>query len=73
MFEEKYPYIVAFVNTIGWMELGKVGNGGFLRIMGGEGLIWDDEEAESIEEALQSAEDYLKNDFGMEYGIVLEI
>ena len=69
MFGDNFPYLAAWVETIGWIEMGENEmTNSLLRILNEGGTVWSDEESGSIEEALIHGEEYLKSDFPEEFG-----
>lgn len=74
MFEKQYTYLSAWINTSGWIELGSDDHyDSLIRILNEGGMLWEEENAKSINEALKMAENYLKNQLPDEFGIELEI
>lgn len=74
MFEKNFPYISSWIYTSGWIEIGSDDySESMIRILNEGGMIWEDEESVSLNEALKRAEDYLKNQLPEEFGIELEI
>lgn len=76
MFDKNYPYLASWISTAGWVYLGSsydYNSWSWLRLFNDGGLVWQDEDSKSLEEALQNAESYLKNDLLNDFGIELEI
>ena len=74
MFEKDYPYVSAWVYTIGWIEMGSDNySNSMIRILNEGGLVWEDNKSQSIGEALKDAENYLKNQLPEDFGFELEI
>jgi len=74
MFEKKYPYISSWIITTGWIELGEDDHSSsWVRVLNEGGLLWEDNESKSLNEALQRTESYLKNELPKEFGFKLEV
>lgn len=59
MFEEKYPNIAAWIESYGWVELGKTDyNRPTVRVLDGGGMIWEsDKRYKSLDELLDDLEE----------------
>ena len=74
MFEQQYPYISSWIYSTGWIEFGADDySDSMMRILNEGGLVWEDNESGTIEEALKRAEAYLKNQLLEDFGFELEI
>lgn len=74
MFEKLYPYLSSWICTSGWVEIGEDEfSRSMIRIMNEGGLLWEDENSSTLDEALKRAEDFLKNELPNEFGFKLEI
>lgn len=72
MFEKNYPYCTAWINTVGWIELGADDESdSTIRILNEGGLVWENDSY--LGGALEAAEKYLKEKLPDEFGIELEI
>ena len=63
-FSKRYPRIAQWIDGRGWIEIGTdEENDSLIRLMDEGGLWWQsDDEIENIDEALQKAEDFLREE-----------
>jgi len=74
MFEKNYPYLATWAATQGRIEIGyEYETNSILRIIDEGGMVWEDEESNTIDEALKRGEKYLKTDLAKDFDIELEI
>ena len=60
-FSTLYPYLAWWVENHGYIQLGAGNeNEAFLTILDDGGVCWEDENSETIDQALKTAEKYLK-------------
>lgn len=59
---QRYPILTEWLDSGGWLEIGyEYNTGSFIRIIGGENLLWQGEQAyTSLDDALEDAERNLK-------------
>jgi hypothetical protein len=68
-FSKKYPHVAWWIENHGWVELGAdEGSTSLIRILDEGGLCWEDEESDSIDDALKSAEAFLKEEMLDRFG-----
>ena len=64
MFKRMYPLLTIWAEREGRIEIGAdYFSSSLLRIISEGGMIWEDNESKSIDEALYKGEQYLKNEF----------
>lgn len=69
MFEQTYPLLTTWIECEGRIEIGAdYLFDSLLRIINEGGMVWEDNNSETIDEALQNGEQYLKNEFENEFG-----
>lgn len=73
-FSKRYPHTAYWVESQGWLEIGTDNNSSSLvRLLDTGGVVWEDEESSTVDEALQSLEDFLKEEapkiFGEGYDV----
>lgn len=74
MFEKLYPYLSSWICTFGWVEIGEGEfSSSMIRILNEGGLLWEDENSNTLDKALERAEYFLKNELPKEFGFELEI
>ena len=60
MFEKYFPNLDNRVNRRGWIELGSdEESNSWIRILDMGGIVWEDEDSKSLDEALKAAEKWL--------------
>lgn len=60
MFEKYFPNLDNWVNSRGWIELGSdEHSNSWLRILDEGGMVWEDEDSTSLDEALKVAKNWL--------------
>lgn len=60
MFEKYFPNLDNWVNSRGWIELGSdEESNSWIRILDMGGIVWEDEDSKSLDEALKAAEKWL--------------
>ena len=60
MFEKYFPNLDNWVNTRGWIELGSdEESSSWVRILDMGGMVWEDTNSTSLDEALKVADDWL--------------
>ncbi len=60
MFEKHFPNLDNWVNSRGWIELGSdEESSSWIRILDMGGMVWEDENSTSLDEALKAAENWL--------------
>lgn len=63
-FSKTYPHLTWWVENQGWIEIGSDDySDSWVRIMDEGGTRWEDEEAETLDEALSKAEAFVKAEF----------
>ncbi|HMO40031.1 MAG TPA: hypothetical protein PKC76_15680 [Saprospiraceae bacterium] len=63
-FSKTYPHLIWWVENQGWIEIGSDDySDSWVRIMDEGGTRWEDEEAETLDEALSKAEAFVKAEF----------
>lgn len=63
-FSKLYPHIAWWVDNQGWIEIGTDENSdSLIRILDEGGMRWEDEDADTLDEALANAEAYLIEEF----------
>lgn len=69
MFKQMYPLLATWVECEGRIEIGTdYLYSSILRIINEGGMVWEDTTSNTIGEALQNGERYLKNEFENEFG-----
>ena len=59
-FSKRYPHIAWWIDNHGWIEIGTDEySDGLIRLLDEGGVCWEDEDAPTIDEALQNAEAFL--------------
>ena len=72
-FSKKYPHLTWWVENQGRIEIGEDDySTSLLRLNDPGGTCWEDEESESIDEALEAAENFLKEELPNRFGLTLE-
>lgn len=68
-FSKKYPHITWWVDNHGWIEIGTDEHSdSLIRLLDEGGTWWEDEEATTLDEALQNAETFLIEDLPERFG-----
>jgi len=63
MFLENYPNLDWWVNNHGWIELGSdTYSNSWLRLLDEGGTCWEDEDGDSLDEALQNGDIWASNE-----------
>lgn len=71
-FSKKYPRLTWWVENQGYIEIGEDDySTSLLRLLDPGGTCWEDEESESVDEALDAAEDFLGKELPSRFGVML--
>lgn len=71
-FTKKYPHLTWWVENQGYIEIGEDDySTSWLRLLDPGGLCWEDDDSETIDEALNAAEDFLKEELPSRFGATL--
>lgn len=69
MFSKIYPNVDWWVNTHGWIELGSdYHSNSWLRMLDEGGMCWEDEDSNSLDEALKAADIWLSAEIQDRFG-----
>ena len=72
-FSKKYPHLTWWVENQGYIEIGEDDySTSWLRLLDPGGTCWEDEDSETIDEALDAAEDFLKEELPSRFGVTLK-
>jgi hypothetical protein len=68
-FSNRYPHIAWWIDNHGWIEIGTDEySNSLIRLLDEGGTWWEDEEATTIDEALEKAENFLIDDLPERFG-----
>lgn len=68
-FSKRYPHIAWWIDNHGWIEIGTDEfSESLIRLVDEGGTWWEDEEASTIDEALNKAENFLRKDLPQRFG-----
>jgi hypothetical protein len=68
-FSQRYPHIAYWIDNQGWIEIGTDEySDSLIRLLDEGGTWWEDEEAMSVDEALNNAEKFLTDDLPQRFG-----
>jgi|GEM_PF-1972467 len=72
-FSKKYPHLIWWIENQGYIEIGEDDfSYSLLRVLDPGGLCWEGEYSETIDDALEAAEAFLKEELQQRFGVKLE-